>query len=130
MGDDAAEREEQPVPIPEHLSGFVLEAIEEAIREAAEDSASSETRQAVIKAVHYYDGFMNKSLTAGQTAELAHRAAGWLWPRWPRTVEEADEVAALLAATRDLLELRDRAVVVAAERGEPEADIAYEHEPL
>ena len=130
MGDDAAEREEQPVPIPEHLTGYVLEAIEEAIREAAEDSGSSEMRQAVIKAVHYYDGFVNKSLTAGQTAELAHRAAGWLWPRWPRTVEEADEVAALLAATRDLLELRDRAMVVAAERGEPEADIAYDHEPL
>ena len=53
------------------------------------------------------DRFVAGTLTAAQIAELAARAADWLHPSWPESVEDADEVGRLLGIARQLFELRD-----------------------
>ena len=68
----------------------------------------------MIRVVHLHDAFVAGSLTAAQTAELAGGAAGWLEPQWPKSLDDADEVKRLAAITRELLELRDHALAVAA----------------
>ncbi len=59
--------------------------------------------------------FLNQTLTAKQTATLASDAAAWLEPLWPDTIERVEQADLLLRKTRDLLELRDIALVVAGE---------------
>jgi len=68
----------------------------------------------VIEAVHLHDAFAARSLTAAQLAELAEGAAGSMGPRWPRDLGDADDVERLLGVSRELLELRDRALAVVA----------------
>jgi hypothetical protein len=97
------------VAIPEHLVFAFEEWIAEHIRQARDADNGQEARPAVFKAVHLHDAFVAGSLTPAQTAELAEGAACWLAPRWPRTPEDAEEVEQLVGATRELLELRDRA---------------------
>jgi hypothetical protein len=58
-------------------------------------------------------------LTPAQVAELAVGAADWLHPRWPESVEDADEVGRLLGVARQLFELRDRALAVAGDSDVP-----------
>jgi hypothetical protein len=98
-----------PLAIPEHLVFAFDEWIAELIRLAC-DSDSPETRGAVIKAVRIHDAFAARSLTPVQLAELAEGAARWMEPRWPENPGDAEEVERLLGVSRELLELRDRAL--------------------
>jgi hypothetical protein len=100
--------------IPDHLVFAVEEWIAEQIRRACDSADSPEAQDAVIKAVHIRDGFVAGSLTPAQIAELAEGAADWLRPQWPTDVKSAAEVQRLAALTRELLELRDHALAVAA----------------
>ena len=113
---DRIESQESAVAIPEHLVFAIEEWLEERIRQACDMYEGEETRVAVTEAVRLYEAFGAGSLTPSETAELAAGAADWLQPRWPRSLEEAREVARLLTATRGLLALRDRAVATAGER--------------
>jgi hypothetical protein len=96
-----------------HLVFAFEEWIAELIRQAC-DGDSPGTRDAVIKAVHFHDAFATGSLSPAQLAELAEGAAGWMEPKWPSDPAEADEVERLLGVSRELLELRDRALAAAA----------------
>jgi hypothetical protein len=102
------------VAIPEHLAFAVEEWIAEQIRRACDRADSPEAQAAVIRAVHVRDGFVAGSLTPAQMAEVAEGAAGWLQPHWPKDPGEVREVERLAALTRELLELRDHALAVAA----------------
>ncbi len=115
---DDSDRSESEVPrvaIPAQLVFAVEEWIVEALRQACDDFAKPEARAAVIQAVHLHDRFVAGTLTPVQIAELAAGAADWLHPRWPDSVEDADEVGRLLGVTRQLFELRDRALAVAGD---------------
>jgi hypothetical protein len=112
---DISDRIESQVPgvaIPAHLVFAFEEWIAEQIREACDRHHSPENQSSVIEAVHVRDAFVAGSLTPQQTAELADGAASWLGPQWPKSTREADEVERLVGATRELLELRDRALAV------------------
>jgi hypothetical protein len=102
------------VAIPEHLSFAFEEWIAEQIRRACDSADSPETEAAVIRAVHVRDGFVAGSLRPAQVAEVAEGAAGWLQPHWPKEPGDVGEVERLAAVTRELLELRDHALAVAA----------------
>jgi hypothetical protein len=104
------ESPESPVPIPGHLVFAIEEWLEERIRQASDTFEGEETRVAVTEAVRLYEAFRAGSLTPSEIAELAEGAADRLQPRWPKSLEEAREVARLLTATRGLLALRGRAV--------------------
>ena len=111
---DGIESEVPLVVIPEHLVFAFEEWIAEMIKRACDAHGSPKDRSTVINAVHLHDAFVAGSLTPAQTAELAGCAAGWLEPEWPKRLEDADEVKRLAAVTRELLELRDHALTVAA----------------
>jgi hypothetical protein len=115
---DDSDRSESEVPrvaIPEQLVFAFEEWIVEALRQACDDFAKPEARAAVIQAVCLHDRFVAGTLTPSQIAELAARAADWLHPRWPESVEDADEVWRLLGIARQLFELRDRALAVSGD---------------
>jgi predicted component of type VI protein secretion system len=101
--------------IPDHLVFAVEEWIAEQIRRACDSADSPEAQAAVIRAVHVRDGFVAGSLTPAQVAELAEGAADWLHPQWPTDPKSAAEVQRLAALTRELLELRDHALAIAAD---------------
>jgi hypothetical protein len=108
---DISDRIESRDPLA--IAGYLVFAFEEWIAELirqACDGDSPETRDAVIKAVHFHDAFATRSLTPAQLAELAEGAAGWMEPKWPSDPADADEVERLLGISRELLELRDRAL--------------------
>jgi hypothetical protein len=89
------------VAIPEQLVFAFKEWIVEALRQACDDFAKPETRAAVIPAVHLHDRFVAGTLTPSlQIAELVARAADWLHPNWPESVEDADEVGQFLGVAR------------------------------
>jgi hypothetical protein len=111
---DRIESQEPCVAIPAHLVFAFEEWIAEQIRQACDRHDDPENQHSVIEAVHVRDAFVAGSLTPRQTAELADGAAGWLAPQWPKKTREADEVERLVGATRELLELRDRARAVAS----------------
>jgi hypothetical protein len=115
---DRTESQLPHVPIPDHINFALLEVVEQGIREAADQPESDRQRVEVSQAVHLRDALMTGSLTPAQAAELAGRAAQWL-QIWPRSPEEVKEVQRLLDVTRDLLELRGRALALAREQGEP-----------
>lgn len=115
---DRTESQAPHVPIPDHINFALLEVVEQGIREAADQPESDRQRVEVSQAVHLRDALMTESLTAAQTAELAGRAALWLQV-WPKSPEEVEEVQRLLDVTRDLLDLRGRALALAREQGEP-----------
>jgi hypothetical protein len=71
--------------IPDHLVFAFEEWIAELIIREACDGDSPETRDAVIKAVHFHDALATESLTPAQLAELAEGAAGWMSPSGPMT---------------------------------------------
>jgi hypothetical protein len=115
---DDSDRSESVVPrvaIPAHLVFAFEEWIVEALRQACDDFAKPEARAAVIQAVRLHDRFVAGTLTPAQIAELAARAADWLHPRWPESVEDADEVGRLVGIARQLFELRDCALGVAGD---------------
>ena len=115
---DDSDRSESVVPrvaIPAQLVFAFEEWIVEALRQACDDFGKPERRAAVIQAVHLHDRFVAGTLTPSQVAELATGAADWLHPRWPESVEDADEVGRLLGVARQLFELRDRALTVAGD---------------
>jgi hypothetical protein len=99
--------------IPEHLVFAFDEWTTELITQAC-DSHSTEDSEAVSDGVHLRDAFLARSLTPAQLAKLAEGAAEWMEPRWPKEPDQAEEVERLLGVARDLLELRDRALAVAA----------------
>jgi hypothetical protein len=113
---DISDRIESEVSlvIPGHLVFAFEEWIAELIRRAGDSADSPEAQEAVIKAVHLRDGFVAGSLRPVQTAELAAGAADWLQPQWPKDPEAVGDVERLAAFTRELLELRDHALAVAA----------------
>jgi hypothetical protein len=114
---DISDRIESEVPgvaIPAHLVFAFEEWIAQQIRAACDRHDSPENQGSVIEAVHVRDAFVAGSLTPRQTAELADGAASWLAPQWPTSTGEADEVERLVAATRELLELRDHATALAS----------------
>lgn len=115
---DDSDRSESEVPrveIPAQLVFAFEEWIVEALRQACDDFAKPEARTPVIQAVHVHDRFVAGTLTPAQIAELAARAADWLHPSWPESVEDADEVGRLLGIARQLFELRNRALAVAGD---------------
>jgi hypothetical protein len=115
---DDSDRSESAVPrvaMPAQLVFAFEEWIVEALRQACDHFAKPEARAAVIQAVHLHDRFVAGTLTPAQIAELAARAADWLHPSWPESVEDADEVERLLGTARQLFELRDRALAVAGD---------------
>jgi hypothetical protein len=116
---DRTESQVPPVAIPGHLVFAVEEWIVEALRQACDDFAKPEARAAVIQAVHLHDQFVAGTLMPSQIAELAARAADWLQPSRPESVEDADEVERLLGIARQLFELRDRALAVAGNSDVP-----------
>jgi hypothetical protein len=107
--------------IPEHLVFACEEWLHELIRQACDREDSAESQAAVSDAVHLRDAFVAGLLTPAQIADLATDAADWLVPRWPKNAEDVDEVEHLAGVTRDLLELRDRALIEARKREQPRA---------
>jgi hypothetical protein len=112
---DRTESQHSHVLIPDHLDFALLEVVDQGVREAADQPESDRQRIEVSQAVHLRDGFLTKSLTPAQVAELAQRAAQWL-QNWPRDPQDTEEVERLLGATHDLLVLRDHALDVAHEQ--------------
>jgi hypothetical protein len=106
---------ESPVVVPEHLVFAIEEWLQERFRRACDDHRDQEMFPVVAELFGLHRALADGSLTPAQTAELADGAADWLQPLWPTDLEEADEAARLLAATRGLLALRDRARAAAAD---------------
>jgi hypothetical protein len=111
---DRTESHVSPVAIPGRLVFALEEWIAEQIRRACDSDGSPEAQAAVIEAVHLRDAFVAGSPPPAQTAELVEGAADWLQPQWPKDPEAAGDVERLAAATRELRELRDHALAVAA----------------
>ena len=103
------------VPIPEHLVESIGEIARYQLASSCDAVWSDATRDAVVDAALVWYAFSNQTLTAKQTAALAGDAAAWLEPMWPDTIERVGHAGILLRKTRDLLELRDIALVVAGE---------------
>jgi hypothetical protein len=62
----------------------------------------------VTRAVHAIERWEAGTCTREEVAKLATVAVGVLEPgRWPRTLEEADDVLTRASLTRDLIVLRD-----------------------
>jgi hypothetical protein len=108
-----------PVPIPEHLLATIHEVVEKQIEIAADDDWSTKTRDRIAAAVHLWETTVAKQLTAPETVTVADLAIAWIEPHWPKNATAVDNVALLLEEARELIELRDRALGIARERGEP-----------
>jgi hypothetical protein len=100
--------------VPAHLRP-VLGAAAELLLEVSTDGfwpdkpEGRETqRRTIMEAARVIDLFAADSCTREQIAKLARMAAAEQDPgRWPRTLEEADELIRRAALTRDLTLLRD-----------------------
>lgn len=103
------------VPIPEHLVESIREIAGYQLASSCDATWNDATRDAVVDAALVWYAFSNQTLTAKQTAALAANAAAWLEPLWPDTIDKVGHADVLLRKTRDLLELRDIALVVAGE---------------
>jgi hypothetical protein len=101
------------VPIPEHLVSSMFEAIESELERACDGTWNDTMRLRVLTAARIWDGFMTKTLTPHQLAEVALQAVRWIEPPWPQAIEDVGNVEKLLAEARELLELRDRAMAAA-----------------
>jgi hypothetical protein len=101
------------VAIPEHLVPTMFQAIESELERACDGSWNDMRRLRVLAVARVWDGFMAKSLTPAQIAEVALQAVQWIEPHWPETIEDVGEVEKLLAEARELIELRDRAMAAA-----------------
>jgi hypothetical protein len=106
------------VPIPEHLLPTILDVVERQIEFAADEAWSTETRDRIVAAVHLWEATVAGTLTAAQTVIVADLAIAWIEPMWPKNNQAASNVAKLLEETRELIDLRDRALALAHERGE------------
>jgi hypothetical protein len=51
----------------------------------------------VLEAARLWEGFMAKTLTPQQIAEVAMLAVQWIHPDWPTDLEGVDKVEKLLA---------------------------------
>jgi hypothetical protein len=100
--------------IPEHLVFAFDDWISEIFRRALDTGDEVEGRAAATKAVHLHEAFVAGTLTPAQLADLTQSAAHWMEPRWPSDPGDADTVARLLDVSRELLELRDRALAIAS----------------
>jgi hypothetical protein len=101
------------VAIPEHLVPTLFQAIENELEQACDGTWSDTRRLRVLAVARIWDGFMAKTLTPTQIAEVALQAVQWIEPHWPETIEDVSEVEKLLAEARELIELRDRAMAAA-----------------
>jgi hypothetical protein len=104
------------VPIPEHLVPTIFEVVERQLEIACDGTWNDMQRIRVLEAARFWEAFMANTVTAKQIAELAKSAADWIQPRWPQTTEAVRDVEKLLAETRELLELHDRALAIAREQ--------------
>jgi hypothetical protein len=101
------------VPIPEHLISTMFETIESELERACDGAWNDAMRLRVLAVARIWDGFMTKTLTPPQIAEVARQAVQWIEPPWPETIEDVGNVEKLLAEARELLELRDHAMAAA-----------------
>jgi hypothetical protein len=106
------------VPIPEHLMPTVREVIEHQIENAADQDWNEATLDRIAAAVHLWEATIVGTLTAAQTVTVADLAIAWIEPMWPKNNQAASNVAKLLEEARELIDLRDRALALACERGE------------
>lgn len=106
------------VPIPEYLFPTILEVAKEQVRIATDDDWDQATLESIAAAVDVWRATVAGNLTAAQTVTVVDLAIGWIEPHWPKNTRAVDDVAKLLAEARELIELRDRALAVALERGE------------
>jgi hypothetical protein len=106
------------VPIPDHLMPTVREVVEHQIEDASDRDWSEATRDRIVAAVHLWEATVHGTLTAAQTVIVADLAIAWIEPMWPKNAQAASNVAKLLDEARELIDLRDRALALARERGE------------
>jgi hypothetical protein len=106
------------VPIPEHLRPTILDVVERQIEFAADNAWNTSTRNRIVAAVHLWEATVASTLTAAQTVTVADLAIAWIEPRWPKNADAVINVAKLLEEARELIDLRDRALALAHERGE------------
>jgi hypothetical protein len=102
------------VPIPEHLVSSVFEALDSELMRACDGTWTDTRRLRVLAVARIWEGFMAKTLTPPQIAEVALQTVQWIQPPWPQTIEDVGNVEKLLADARELIELRDRALAAAA----------------
>jgi hypothetical protein len=102
--------------VPEHLVADLAAAAEDRLQMVTERGGwpkQAEERSAhrddVMRAARVINLFAAGRCSRAQVAALAGHAVWRNEPpsRWPRTVQEADELVARLALTRDLIVLRD-----------------------
>jgi hypothetical protein len=103
------------VAIPEHLVFAFEEWIGELISRRATAQIAGGSRRG-SQGRPYAGCVCGRVADSGIDAELAAGAADWLQPQWPThpEAEAAGDVERLAAVTRELLELRDHALAVAA----------------
>jgi hypothetical protein len=106
------------VPIPEHLLPAIREVVEYQIENAADQEWNEATRDRIVAAVHLWEATVAGTLTAAQTVTVADLAIAWIEPMWPKNTRAASNVAKLLEEARELIDVRDRALALAHERGE------------
>jgi hypothetical protein len=98
------------VPIAEHLTPSIYEAVEAKLERACDNAWDDTMRIRVLEAARLWEGFMAKTLTPQQIAEVALLAVQWIQPHWPTDLEGIDQAEKLLAEARELIELHDRAI--------------------
>jgi hypothetical protein len=100
--------------VPGHLRP-ALDAAAELELEHASDGfwpgareARAEKRDRILRAARMVESWQAGTCSREELATLARTAIGDQEPgRWPRTIEEATELIACAALTRDLIALRD-----------------------
>ena len=112
--------------VPGHLRAALGAAAREDLEFASDglwpddEDEYEEMLDRVTRAVHTIEHWEAGDYTREEVARLAAVAAGMHEPvRWPRTLEEADDVLSRATLTRDLIVLRDE---LGGEPSQEEAD--------
>jgi hypothetical protein len=104
--------------VPAHLRTVLDAAVEQEFEAVADghwpddEDARAAHRDAIRAASHLLDNWEAGRPTREEVMRLARRAISEQQPRdfvgrWPRTLEEVDELIARAALTRELIEFRD-----------------------
>jgi hypothetical protein len=100
--------------VPAHLRSALGDAAELELELATDghwpddDDQRTAHRDGIMRAARVIDLWEADCCTREQVGQLARRAADEQEPRrWPRTIEEADDVIVRAGLTRDLILLRD-----------------------
>lgn len=104
--------------VPDHLRSVLGAAAEQEFEALSDghwpaDDYERERHRAALRAVgHMVDNWEAGHPTREEVVQLARRAISEQQPRdfigrWPRTLEEADDLIARAVTTRDLIRLRD-----------------------